>query len=233
MAIPGSRQNRPGGSGSQDKRGYPRSKDDAFSAPNRPYQEERRPVVSSHEAGPVEAAPATNPASNFDGQSAFTNQEVRELVKLVHDNDITELVLERDNGAQRLVIKRKRPTPAPVMLPPQVAGLAQAQHDVPISLSTNPAPASAIPDPGAPPQDSFHKVVAPMVGTFYRGPDPKDTPFVQEGDMVERDQVIGIIEAMKIMNEIKSDHRGRCVRISVENGQPVEYGQTLMLLEPA
>jgi len=233
MAVPGSRQNRPGGSGSQDKRGYPRTKDENFQAEKRPFQEERRPVVSSHEDGPEAAAPA-KPASTPDSTGAFTNQDVRELVKLVHDNDITELVIERDSGAQRLVIKRDRPVPAPVMLPHQVTGLSQIQpHEVPISLANNPSPASAIPDPGAPPQDSFHKVVAPMVGTLYRGPDPKEAPFIQEGDMVERDQVIGIIEAMKIMNEIKSDHRGRCVRVSVENGQPVEYGQTLMLLEPA
>lgn len=223
MAIPGSRQNRPGGSGSQDKRGYPRSKDEYT-------QPERRPVVSPREESPA----APSPASTAESTGAFTNQDVRELVKLVHDNDITELVIERDSGAQRLVIKRERPAPAPVMLPPQVAGLAQLPpQEVAMSLATNPAPASVIPDPGAPPQDSFHKVIAPMVGTFYRGPDPKEAPFVQEGEMVERDQVIGIIEAMKIMNEIKSDHRGRCVRVSVENGQPVEYGQTLMLLEPA
>jgi acetyl-CoA carboxylase biotin carboxyl carrier protein len=232
MAIPGSRQNRPGGSGSQGKRGYPRANEETFQAPNRPYQGERQPAVSSREVGPAETQPS-KPAPTSEGHGAFTNQEVRELVKLVQDNDITELMLERDHGAQRLLIKRDRPAPAQVLLPSQVAGLAQAHHDVPVSLSTNPTPAAAIPDPGAPPQDSFHKVIAPMVGTFYRGPDPKEASFVEEGDMVERDQVIGIIEAMKIMNEIKSDHRGRCVRISVENGQPVEYGQTLMLLEPA
>ncbi|OJV96882.1 MAG: acetyl-CoA carboxylase, biotin carboxyl carrier protein [Chloroflexi bacterium 54-19] len=159
------------------------------------------------------------------------------MVKLVNENDITELTLERDNGAQKLVIKRERPAPAPVMLsglPAPATTLTPAPlPEVPASLALNPPPASVIPDPGAPPQDSFHKVVAPMVGTFYRSPDPNEAPFVQEGDMVERDQVIGIIEAMKIMNEIKSEHRGRCVRVSVENGQPVEYGQTLMLLEPA
>jgi acetyl-CoA carboxylase biotin carboxyl carrier protein len=162
---------------------------------------------------------------------------VRELVKLVHDNDITELLLERDNGAQRLVIKRERPGVAPIMMAPaampSIAPVPAPAREIPASLATAPAPGSVIPDPGAPPQDSFHKVVAPMVGTFYRAPDPKDPPFVKEGDMVEKDQVIGIIEAMKIMNEIKSEHRGRCVRVSVENGQPVEYGQVLMLLEPA
>lgn len=237
MPIPGSRSNRPGGSGGQEKRGYPRSKEDAFQTDKRPYQEDRRPAATGPgEEGPVQGPGQAKPAVVSGSSGAFTTQEVHDLVKLVHENDITELTLERDNGLQRLVIKRDRPAPAPVMLPglPAQAGLAQVQlPEVPVSMANNPAPAAAIPDPGAPPQDSFHKVVAPMVGTFYRSPDPKESPFVQEGDMVERDQVIGIIEAMKIMNEIKSDHRGRCVRVSVENGQPVEYGQTLMLLEQA
>lgn len=227
MPIPGSRSNRPGGSGGQERRGYPRSKDEGSQVERRSTPEERRPA-----AGPAPVEPASAPGSS----GAFSAQEVRDLVKLVNENDITELTLERDNGAQKLVIKRERPAPAPVMLsglPAPVTTLAPAPlAEVPASLALNPLPASVIPDPGAPPQDSFHKVVAPMVGTFYRSPDPNEAPFVQEGDMVERDQVIGIIEAMKIMNEIKSEHRGRCIRVSVENGQPVEYGQTLMLLEP-
>lgn len=227
MPLPGSRANRPGGSGGPEKRGYPRPKEDGFQAEKRSYPDERRPTAPAEET----------PAKPTGSSGAFTTREVNELVKLVHDNDITELTIERDSGAQRLVIRRERPAPAPVMLPGLPAPTATLTQlplpEVPASLATNPVPASVIPDPGAPPLESFHKVVAPMVGTFYRSPDPKETPFVQEGDMVERDQVIGIIEAMKIMNEIKSDHRGRCVRVSVENGQPVEYGQTLMLLEPA
>lgn len=177
---------------------------------------------------------ATQQPDEGNGAS-FGREEVRELVKLVHDNDITELLIERDNGAQRLLIKRERPAPAPVMMAPVAAAASQplAQVAQPASLATSPAPGSVIPDPGAPPLESFYKVTAPMVGTFYRSPSPKDPSFVNEGDLVEKDQVIGIIEAMKIMNEIKSEHRGRCVRVSVENGQPVEYGQTLLMLEPA
>lgn len=176
---------------------------------------------------------ASQSNENSNSSEAFTREEVRELVKLVHDNDITELLIERDNGSQRLHIKRDRPAPAPVMMAPVASQPSVAQPAVSLSNSPAPAPGSVIPDPGAPPIDSYHKVVAPMVGTFYHAPSPKDPNFVNVGDMVEKDQVIGIIEAMKIMNEIKSDHRGRCVRISVENGQPVEYGQTLILLEPA
>ncbi len=229
MAIPGSRQNRSTGYDNRSGRGgYPRPT-------NPPAPDNFRPVKEAEEVVPTVPRP-TVPISPPASSGPFSSEEVREFVKLVHDHSITELLLERDNGAHRLVIKREHPAPAPVMMAPQVAHAAPApahESPRPLSMSSAPTPGSVIPDPGAPPQDSFHKVVAPMVGTFYRSPDPKDTPFVKEGDMVEKDQVIGIIEAMKIMNEIKSEHRGRCARVSVENGQPVEYGQTIMLLEPA
>lgn len=231
MPIPGSRQNKPGGSG----RGYPRSSNPAPAIGSRsPFGEPNEELAPRVEL-PIKPPPA-KAGVNSDSSGQFSGQEVRELVKLVHDNDITELLIERDGGAQRLLIKRDRPAPAPVMMAApvaQAAPVAVRETAGSLSLSQAPAPGSVIPDPGAPPVDSFHKIVAPMVGTFYRKPDPKDAPFVSEGDMVEKDQVIGIIEAMKIMNEIKSEHRGRCIRVPVENGQPVEYGQTLLLLEPA
>ncbi|HEY3100582.1 MAG TPA: acetyl-CoA carboxylase biotin carboxyl carrier protein [Methylomirabilota bacterium] len=75
-------------------------------------------------------------------------------------------------------------------------------------------------------------VEAPMVGTFYRASSPTAEPFVREGDVVKEGQILCIIEAMKLMNEIESKAAGRIVKILVENGQPVEYGQPLFLLEP-
>ncbi len=240
MPIPGSRPPRSGGQG--DRRGYPRTTgrppQDDYNR-SEPFARQQAAPAPPPVAYPEPPTPVTPVAARTTGSTeagSFSREEVRELVKLVHDNDITELMLERDNGAQRLVIKRERPAPAPVMMAPQVSSPLAAQAVAPassLSLSAAPAPGSVIPDPGAPPQDSFHKLTAPMVGTYYHGPDPKEPPFINVGDMIEKDQVIGIIEAMKIMNEIKSEHRGRCVRISVENGQPVEYGQTIMLLEPA
>jgi acetyl-CoA carboxylase biotin carboxyl carrier protein len=71
-----------------------------------------------------------------------------------------------------------------------------------------------------------------MVGTYYSAPSPKDAPFVQEGDEVHAGDAVGIIEAMKMMNEIESDVGGRVARILVKNGQPVEYGQALMVIQP-
>ncbi len=76
-------------------------------------------------------------------------------------------------------------------------------------------------------------VLAPMVGTFYRAPAPGADPYVKEGDLVQKGTVVCIIEAMKLMNEIEAEAKGRVARILVENGQPVEFGQTLFLLAPA
>jgi oxaloacetate decarboxylase alpha subunit len=110
--------------------------------------------------------------------------------------------------------------------------------------SSNPAPqlveySSGIPHPAAPPseskpQDSSHRIVikSPMVGTFYRAPAPDAPPFVEVGQDIEVGQVICIIEAMKLMNEIKSEVAGRVLEVLVENGSPVEFGQPLFMAEP-
>jgi acetyl-CoA carboxylase biotin carboxyl carrier protein len=75
-------------------------------------------------------------------------------------------------------------------------------------------------------------ITAPMVGTFYAAPSPKDKPYIEEGDIIQPGDRVGIVEAMKMMNEIESEVSGRVVRILVKNGQPVEYGQPLMIVEP-
>jgi acetyl-CoA carboxylase biotin carboxyl carrier protein len=76
------------------------------------------------------------------------------------------------------------------------------------------------------------EIKAPMVGTFYRSPSPEAPPYVEVGQMVEPGQVICIIEAMKLMNEIKSEIRGKIVEITVDNAEPVEFGQTMLIIEP-
>ena len=100
------------------------------------------------------------------------------------------------------------------------------------------APA-AVPVPAAAPAEGLEAAVAhgvtieaPMVGTFYSAPSPDADPYVREGDVIKERQVLGIIEAMKLMNEIESKVPGRIIKILVENGQPVEYGQPLFLVEP-
>jgi acetyl-CoA carboxylase biotin carboxyl carrier protein len=97
-----------------------------------------------------------------------------------------------------------------------------------------PAPAPAAPPAAAPAsaEDRLVKVVSPMVGTFYRAPAPDADPYVEVGDRIDAGQTVCIIEAMKLMNEIESEVRGRVAKIAVENGQPVEYGQVLFLIDP-
>jgi len=80
-------------------------------------------------------------------------------------------------------------------------------------------------------EKEYHKILSPMVGTFYRSPSPGAEPFVKEGDIVKKGQVVCIIEAMKVMNEIESDVSGRIVKVLVENGSPVEYHQPLFLVD--
>ena len=81
-------------------------------------------------------------------------------------------------------------------------------------------------------EKNYHIIKSPLVGTFYRAPSPGAPPFVEEGDIVSKGQVICIIEALKVMNEIESDIEGKVIKILVENGQPVEYGQELFYIEP-
>ena len=83
------------------------------------------------------------------------------------------------------------------------------------------------------PEYTGQEICSPMVGTFYRSPSPDSAPFVQVGDEVEPGQTLCIIEAMKLMNEIEAEQRGRIAKVLAENGQPVEFGQPLFLLEPA
>ncbi len=154
--------------------------------------------------------------------NVFALEEVRELIKLVSESDISELSIER--GDARLHIKRNQLQAAPVMMQmPQMPAVA-----VPAV-----APVAPVAAPAAEPVVSGHQITSPMVGTFYATPTPKDAPFVSEGDTVKVGDRLCIVEAMKMMNEIESDVAGKVVKILVKSGQPVEYGQALMIIEPS
>lgn len=148
--------------------------------------------------------------------------EVRELIALIKNTDIAELLIER--GDAKLLIKRALSAPVP---PAAVAVAPPAK--APLTAVAVPAAAPEVSPQAAP--DGF-TVAAPMVGTFFSAPSPKDPPYIQLGDEVKPGDVLGIIEAMKIMNEIECEVHGRVVTIMAQNGQPVEYGQLLMLIEP-
>lgn len=148
-------------------------------------------------------------------------ERIRELIELVQESGIGEVTIEE--GERRVTVRRSE-EPEPVVAP--TAGAAA------------PAPsdgALAADVPGSPPEPpavAVFRVEAPMVGTFYRAPAPGEPPFVEVGEPVEPGQTLCILEAMKLMNEVKADREGLVRRICVDNAEPVEYGQLLFELEP-
>jgi acetyl-CoA carboxylase biotin carboxyl carrier protein len=111
--------------------------------------------------------------------------------------------------------------------------VAQAGAGAPVPAAPAPAHAQGAAPPAAAEDDGLHAVVSPIVGTFYRAPNPDADPYVKVGDFVERGQVLCIVEAMKLMNEIECDVRGTVMKVMPENAQPVEYGAPLFMIRPA
>ena len=144
-------------------------------------------------------------------------KELKELLELMEEHGLGEVELEREG----LRVRLKKAGMATETVVERVAAPA---------LSAAPA---AAPAPAEPPKPKGTPIASPMVGTFYRAPSPESPPFVELGQVIEPGKVICIIEAMKLMNELKSEVKGRIVQVLVENGQPVEFGQPLFLVEPA
>jgi acetyl-CoA carboxylase biotin carboxyl carrier protein len=149
---------------------------------------------------------------------------VRKLVKLLSESAVDEIEIEEEGKKIRVA---KNPHPAPVY---------HGQFASPSALSPPagvPAPQASLPDSAPPPVPAakLHEIRSPIVGTFYRSPAPDAAPFVQVGSVIRPGAVLCIVEAMKLMNEIEADVDGKIVKVMVENGQPVEYDQTLFLIE--
>lgn len=157
-------------------------------------------------------------------------EELRELIALLRDNGLAELELEREDFRVRLRREgisvsgdhSQYITAAPVSLPNTTAATAAAS-----TAAAAPAHPGAQASSAASADQDLHIIPSPIVGTFYRSPSPTAEPFVKIGSNVEADSVVCIIEAMKLMNEIQAEASGEVVKIYVENGQPVEYGQPL------
>jgi acetyl-CoA carboxylase biotin carboxyl carrier protein len=147
--------------------------------------------------------------------------EIRQLIRLVQRTGIGELEVSSGQRTVRIAAHAHLAVGMGPSLPVTVAASAMER----------PAPTAAAAAPK--PAEDAAVIASPMVGTFYRAPAPDADPYVEVGDMVEVGQTVCIVEAMKLMNEIESDFRGRVVRILVENAQPVEFGQKLFLIEPA
>jgi acetyl-CoA carboxylase biotin carboxyl carrier protein len=158
-------------------------------------------------------------------------KELKELILFLKEEGVAEFELERGDVKVRV----KRADHEHALPDPRYYPVPAAPHPVPdLGVSSVPPPPVATPPP-APPQESeppenLHLVHSPIVGTFYESPSPGSPPFVKLGDVVSIGQVLCIVEAMKLMNEIESDVAGEVVRKLVTNGQPIEYGQELFAI---
>lgn len=155
-------------------------------------------------------------------------RKIRRLIELLEGSDVNEIEIREGEESVRISRGNSAPPaaypayPAPQQPPPQ-----PAPQEAPSHASAETGSAS---QPEA--EETAVKVVAPMVGTFYRAASPESEPFVNEGDFVHVGDTLCVIEAMKLFNEIESEYSGRIKRILVENAQPVEYGEPLFLIEP-
>ena len=151
----------------------------------------------------------------------FESDYIEKLAKIIADNDLTEISLE--DGEQAITIRKDLPEVNMVASAPAVAAA--------------PAPVQAAPQASAPqattkePEIKGKAITSPMVGTFYAASSPEAAPFVEIGSTVNVGDVVCIIEAMKLMNEIKAEQAGKVTQICVKNGDPIEFGQVLMYVE--
>ncbi|MEP6947012.1 MAG: acetyl-CoA carboxylase biotin carboxyl carrier protein [Acidobacteriota bacterium] len=156
--------------------------------------------------------------SRKSADSSFNMDEIRELAALVDEHGFTDFEFENENIRVRL----SKMTSAPVYQ----AGPAISSTAAPVggqSSTLTAVPSELVVDPDA----DLYKITSPIVGTFYRSPGPDKDAYVSEGSTVGPESTVCIVEAMKLMNEIQAETSGEIVRIYVENGQPVEYGQAL------
>ncbi|MDA0777927.1 MAG: acetyl-CoA carboxylase biotin carboxyl carrier protein [Bacteroidetes bacterium] len=146
-------------------------------------------------------------------------KEIQTLIKFISSSLVDEVSIEQKDF--KINIKRN--------LPPVAAPIAAAPQQITVSA---PAPAAALPTVEAAPVTNTVELKSPMIGTFYRKSSPDKPVFVEVGDIIEKGQVICIIEAMKLFNEIEAEASGKVVKILVDDSQPVEYDQPLLLIEP-
>jgi len=141
--------------------------------------------------------------------------EIKNLIELLQDTDITELQVEREGS--KLKIKREKFLSSFEVTPPVAKTSAETRETREEGLD----------------DQRLITIISPIVGIFHRAPSPESSPFVEVGNTVKKGQVLCIVEAMKLMNEIESDTDGIVSKILIENGQPVEYGEPLFLIDPA
>lgn len=139
-------------------------------------------------------------------------KKLKEFIKFMNDNNLCELEIEE--GGKRIRLKKNF-------------------SDQPVVISSAPSPVSSPAPESQKDKKNILEIKSPMVGTFYAAPSPGAKPYVTIGDFIKPGKVVCIIEAMKLMNEIKAEISGKIVQILVENGETIEFGQTLFTIEPA
>jgi acetyl-CoA carboxylase biotin carboxyl carrier protein len=166
----------------------------------------------------------------------MNQKELKELIEFLIEKDIAEFELERGDVKVRIkragehTVVHSHAEPRFFAVPPVASPVAPV-GTVPSAPPSSSSPVPP-PSPAAPAEDGLHTVKSPIVGTFYEAPSPGAPPFVKIGDSVEVGQVLCIVEAMKLLNEIESDIAGEIVKKLANNGQPIEYGQELFVIKP-
>ena len=152
-------------------------------------------------------------------------RKLKTLIDLVSESNISELEITEAEGKVRIV--KASQVAAPMMMVPAPATQAAADADAALRAVS----AAALADAAAVPVETGHVITSPMVGTYYRASSPGGKPLVEVGSTVKEGEPVCIIEAMKIMNEIEATHSGTITKVLCDNGQPVEFGQALFVIE--
>ena len=163
-------------------------------------------------------------------------KEIQDLLKLVNKTNLTEVEIEQKDF--RIKIRRKSPESNVIYTTQQSAPVPAPVSTPVVPVSTEVVEEKKVAPAAEKPQvesseQNLYEFKSPMIGTFYRSSSPEQDPFVKVGDVVEKGQVLCIVEAMKLFNEIESEISGKVVKIMIENAQPVEYDQVLFLIEPS
>lgn len=163
----------------------------------------------------------------------FKIQEIRELIKLVDQSSIDEFCYEYENAKIKLKKNKETTTVQQTLLETDVVkAIPVVQETKQAEVKEVHAASEKAVQPVAVEEANLHKIVSPMVGTFYQSPSPESPPYVAVGSKVSNETIVCIIEAMKLFNEIEADTEGEIVEILVKDGELVEYGQPLFLVKP-
>jgi acetyl-CoA carboxylase biotin carboxyl carrier protein len=182
-------------------------------SPRRSGKPKKRPIILPHTFSGAPPAPDTLLTSH-------QTKQIQELIDLLRKNNLTELELEREGVRIRVRHEVGMKTFS-----------ASVQESLPTAVHAGAQTAPAV-SPSLEETSGMVTITSPIVGTFYRSPSPDADPYVEEGDFVKKGQVLCIVEAMKLMNEIESETDGRIVKILAESTKSVEYGQALFLIDP-